>query len=98
LKAQQLTLRDLPPLADRRRDEMLPAAEVAAYLNVQVGTLDKWRRPSAGRPVSGPPFVAINDGPKSPVRYPAGELQDWLAERRRQTAIKRAAAPGGRAA
>lgn len=77
------TLADLLPLAERRRDEHLTAGEVALYLGVRVSTIEKWRRPSTGRPAGGPPYLTLGDGPKAPVRYPAGDVQDWLASRRR---------------
>lgn len=78
---KKLTLADLPPLAERRRDDYLTAVEVSAYLVLETSTVEKWRHPSRGRKASGPPYIRMGDGPKAPVRYPVGEFLDWLAAR-----------------
>ncbi len=69
-----MELAGLPPLAERRRDEMLRPPEAAAYLGIPVSTLENWRR----RGVAGPTYTRLGDGPKARVRYPAGLLLDWL--------------------
>lgn len=69
-----MELAELPPLAERRRDDMLTSAETAAYLGMHVTALETWRK--RGKP--GPTYVRLGDGPKARVRYPAGLLFDWI--------------------
>lgn len=70
-----MELADMPPLADRRPDELLLPAEAAAYLRTTTGALDNWRRRYPGR---APTYVRLGDGPKAPVRYPVADLRAWI--------------------
>lgn len=76
---QTPAITDIPPLDQRRDDELLRPWEVALYLNVEVPTLGKWRKPTDGRQPRGPAYVTLSTGPKSPVRYRAATIKQWLA-------------------
>lgn len=71
-----MDLASMPPLADRGADELLMPAEVGAYLRKSRHSLESWRRRDEG-----PPFTRLGDGPRAPIRYPAGALREWLAAR-----------------
>jgi hypothetical protein len=74
-----------PPLRIRRRarvgnDEPIPTfplllteKQAAARLNVPVSTLKYWR--DCG---DGPAYYKLGTGKRSPVRYDAAVLEDWL--------------------
>lgn len=55
---------------------MLTPAQVCARLGVTNSTLQTWRK--TRRPM-GPPWVRLGH---RTVRYPSGDLEEWLEERR----------------
>lgn len=65
-----------PAAVSSRR--LLTRSEAAAMLAVSPGTLSRW---AAGR--SGPPFVKLGSSDKASVRYPADELEAFIASRTR---------------
>lgn len=84
----QVDINDLPPLKDRRRDELLPLNEVAAYLGMKPENLTKAFRPARGRRPIELPYVTVGDGPRPRRRVYAADLVDYLAGKR-QTASRR---------
>lgn len=68
----------LPSLEELADDELLVIEEAAAYLRLSVSTLEKWRSGYRGF-TGGPPFIRLHEGRKSPVRYPVGQLREWIA-------------------
>ncbi len=68
----------LPALDSYAASTLLVPAVVAAYLGISVGTLDKWRRPTDGRPTRGPRYRRLGDGPKARVRYEAGDVRAYI--------------------
>ncbi len=68
----------LPPLHTLDRQAVLMPRVVAAYLGISAATLDKWRRPSDGRPTKGPRYRRLGEGPKARVRYCAGDVLDYI--------------------
>lgn len=62
------------PTATPRR--LLTRSEAAALLAVSPGTLSRW---AAER--TGPPFVKFGSSEKASVRYPADELEEFIAAR-----------------
>jgi hypothetical protein len=56
-------------------DELVPAADTAAKLNVKPGTMTTWR--ASGR---GPSFVRIGRA----IYYRRGDIEEWLGAQRRQ--------------
>lgn len=64
-------------------DRLLLPADVASLLNVSLKWLANLRE---GRSqFKGPPFVKLGKGRTSPIRYPLGDLSDWIASQPRQT-------------
>jgi predicted DNA-binding transcriptional regulator AlpA len=61
------------PASPRR---MLTRVEAASFLAVSTGTLSRW---AADR--TGPPFVKLGTSEKASVRYPADELEAFIAAR-----------------
>ena len=57
-------------------DKLLTTEQAAARMNLKPSTLRQWR--CRGR---GPNFYRVGDGPGARCRYPASELEEWLAER-----------------
>ncbi len=68
----------LPALHTLDRGAILTPRVVAAYLGISPNTLDKWRRPTDGRPTRGPRYRRLGDGPKARVRYLAGDVMDYI--------------------
>jgi len=62
------------PAATSRR--LLTRSEAAELLAVSPGTLSRW---AAER--MGPPFVKLSPSDKGSVRYPADELDEFIAAR-----------------
>ncbi len=60
-------------MSDKLRPVLLRPAQVAEILGQQPATLATWRRKGGG-----PPFIRLS---AIVVRYPADELDRWLAER-----------------
>jgi hypothetical protein len=60
-----------------RADLLLKPHEAATYLQVTVDALKLWR---TRKYRAGPPFVKIGDLPRSRVRYPLRDLQQWVSE------------------
>lgn len=50
--------------------------ETAARLGVSVSTLERWRAKKIG-----PRWVKLGSAPQSAIRYPATDLDLWLANR-----------------
>ncbi|WP_443054200.1 helix-turn-helix transcriptional regulator [Streptomyces sp. IBSBF 2435] len=65
---------DLP--TGLQTSSLLTTEEVARLLRVDPSSVRRWR---AERPPQGPPFIRLSD---RVVHYDAGDLQDWLDERR----------------
>jgi predicted DNA-binding transcriptional regulator AlpA len=65
---------DVP--ASLRTSSLLTTEEVARLLRVDPSSVRRWR---AERPPQGPPFIRLSD---RVVHYDAGDVQDWLNERR----------------
>lgn len=55
---------------------LLTRAEAAELLAVSPGTLSRW---AADR--TGPPFVKLGPSDKASVRYPADQLDEFIASR-----------------
>ncbi|MEE4546262.1 helix-turn-helix domain-containing protein [Streptomyces sp. V4-01] len=55
---------------------LLTTEEMARLLRVDPSSVRRWR---AERPPQGPPFIRLSD---RVVLYDAGDVQDWLDERR----------------
>lgn len=55
---------------------MLTARQVAEWLAVDLATLELWRRQGKG-----PKCSKLNDGPTSPIRYRAGDVEQFIRER-----------------
>lgn len=55
---------------------LLTRSEAAEILAVSLGTLSRWAAERIG-----PPFVKLGAGDKASVRYPADELEDFIASR-----------------
>lgn len=66
------------PLRDLDDDHPLTTDEVAAYLRATQDQVEKWR---ARSPYTGPPYFRLGDQPRSPCRYPAGQLRAWMHAR-----------------
>lgn len=59
-------------------DELLTPAEVAEILRVSEDTLEAWRGKRTG-----PAWIKLGDARRSPVRYPRGDLNAYLNERKK---------------
>ena len=55
--------------------EWLTPRQVAARLNVAVGTLANWRCQGIG-----PRYVKLTGSPNSPVRYKSAEVEAYMGE------------------
>jgi predicted DNA-binding transcriptional regulator AlpA len=66
--------KDSTPAANPRR--LLTRIQAAELLAVSTGTLSRW---AAER--TGPPFVKLGSSDKASVRYPADELDAFIAAR-----------------
>jgi predicted DNA-binding transcriptional regulator AlpA len=62
--------------AGLRTSPLLTTEEVARLLRVDPSSVRRWR---AEQPPQGPPFIRLSD---RVVHYDAGDLQDWLDQRR----------------
>lgn len=78
-----MDIRDLPPLSERRRDEMLTLDELGAYWGMEADTLRRWLRPTDGRAPRGPRFYEMGDGPKARIKVLAGDAQDYMQSKQR---------------
>jgi hypothetical protein len=65
--------KDSPAVAARR---LLTRSEAAALLAVSPGTLSRWAAERIG-----PPFVKLGPSDKASVRYPADQLEEFIASR-----------------
>jgi predicted DNA-binding transcriptional regulator AlpA len=66
--------KDATPVATSRR--LLTRSEAAGLLGVSPGTLSRWAAERIG-----PPFVKLGPSDKSSVRYPADQLDEFIAVR-----------------
>jgi Helix-turn-helix domain len=69
-----------------RTSPLLTTEEVARLLRVDPSSVRRWR---AEQPPQGPPFIRLSD---RVVLYHAGDLQDWLDERRTAPGTRQRAA------
>lgn len=69
----------LPPLDSLPASYLLTPAEVAIYLRLDEDTLASWRRGARGD-AGGPMFVRLGKGRRSPIRYRADVIRQWLAD------------------
>jgi transposase-like protein len=82
MPTKAVPLADMPPLDERRPDEMLTTAEVAGYLGVEPSTLDKWRslRQRGLLAGAGPAYTRLGPGRRARVRYYVRDIKTYLAE------------------
>lgn len=59
-------------------DELLTPSEVSSILRVGEDTLENWRAKRTG-----PKWVKLGDGKRSPIRYPRADLNAYLNERKK---------------
>lgn len=66
----------MPDHTEQTPPPLLKPAEVAAWLAVDLGTLEAWRARG-----DGPRCHKLAGGVTSPVRYARQDVEEWLAER-----------------
>jgi len=59
----------------READELLSTREVAAWLKIDITSLENWRRVGHG-----PACSKLTPGLTSPVRYRRGDVEKWLTD------------------
>jgi predicted DNA-binding transcriptional regulator AlpA len=64
---------------------LLTEHEVAPMLGVSPATLRSWRCRGIG-----PPYVKLGRGPKSPVRYNRGDIEQYIAQCRHVPLVRAA--------